>query len=58
MAGGGGQLVQANAVKYQKKTKKNAKLIRLALSYSYHLPKLLVCEKCYILNESEQLGIV
>ena len=34
------------------------KLIRLALSYSYHLPKLLVSEICYILNESEQLSIV
>ena len=34
------------------------KLIRLALSYSYHLPKLLVSEKCYLFNESEQLGIL
>ena len=30
----------------------------MALSYSYHLPKLLVSEKCYLLNESEQLGIL
>ena len=34
------------------------KLIRLALSYSYHLPELLVSEKCYLLNESEQLSIL
>ena len=34
------------------------KLIRLALSYSYHLPKLLVSVKYYLLNESEQLGIL
>ena len=33
-------------------------MIRLALSYSYHLPKLFVSEKCYLLNESEQLGIL
>ena len=40
----------------KKKKKKKTKLIRLALSYSYHLPKVLVSEKCYLLNESEQLG--
>ena len=34
------------------------KLIRLALSYSYRLPKLLVSGKCYLLNESEQPGIL
>ena len=34
------------------------KLIRLALSYSYHLSKLLVGEKCYLLNESEQLSFL
>ena len=34
------------------------KLIRLAVSYSYHLPKLLVSEKCYLFSESEQLNIL
>ena len=33
-------------------------MIRMAFSYSYHLPKLLVSEKCYLLNENEQLGIL
>ena len=45
-------------LKKKKKKKNNTKLIRLAISYSHHLPKLLVSEKCYILNESEQLSIV
>ena len=40
------------------KKKEEKKLIRLALSYSYHLPKLLVSETYYLLNESEQLGIL
>ena len=49
-------LISSERSKVKKKKKK--KMIRLALSYSYHLPKLLVGEKYYLLNESEQLGIL
>ena len=51
-------LISSQWSKVKKKKKKKTKLIRVALSYSYHLPKLLVSEKCYLLNESEQLGIL
>ena len=51
-------LYQANAVKYKKNKQKKTKFIRLALSYSYHLPELLVSEKYYLLDESEPLGIL